>query len=174
MSKALETRSTSLCWTKTLAGGGMCEVSCPMAGDWMALGDRLIINAVVARREVLASTIRCGVKDRRWDHRRYGEPGEERAAAQRELREETGYEAPRWTSLGDFLVDPNRGIAVGHLFLAQDAHYVGPGIVDDLEEQHLLLLSQAEMEAALETGEIKILAWAAAVAFALRKLLVKG
>ncbi len=41
------------------------------------------------------------------------------AAAQRELLEETGYEAPDWLSLGSYLVDPNRGIATGHLFLAR-------------------------------------------------------
>ena len=41
---------------------------------------------------------------------------------------------------------------------------------DDLEEQELLLLTRAEIEAALESGEIKVLAWAAAVAFALRRL----
>lgn len=92
------------------------------------------------------------------------------AAAQRELREETGYEAPNWTELGHYRVDPNRGIAMGHLYLAQGAHWAGPGMVDDLEEQKLLLLSQAEIEAALEAGEIKVLAWAAAVAFALRQL----
>jgi len=92
------------------------------------------------------------------------------AAAQRELREETGYEAPNWTALGHYRVDPNRGIAMGHLYLAQGARWAGPGMVDDLEEQKLLLLSQAEIEAALEAGEIKVLAWAAAVAFALRQL----
>ncbi len=42
--------------------------------------------------------------------------------------------------------------------------------MDDLEEQKLLMLSQAEIEAALENGEIKVLAWAAAVAFALRHI----
>jgi len=92
------------------------------------------------------------------------------AAAQRELREETGYAAPLWTELGHYRVDPNRGIAMGHLYLAQEARVVGPVIVDDLEEQELLMLSKAEIEAALENGEIKILAWAAAVAFALRHL----
>ena len=96
------------------------------------------------------------------------------AAAKRELREETGYEAPLWTSLGTFRVDPNRGIAMGHLYLAQVARRVGEVIVDDLEEQELLLLSKTELEAALEAGEIKILAWAAAVAFALRKLQQAG
>ena len=101
----------------------------------------------------------------------YINPGEEPlAAAQRELREETGYEAPNWTSLGHYRVDPNRGIAMGHLYLAQGARQVGSIIVDDLEEQELLLLSRAEIEAALEAGKIKILAWAAVVAFALRKL----
>ena len=92
------------------------------------------------------------------------------AAAQRELLEETGYQAPDWLSLGSYLVDPNRGIATGHLFLARQARYVTPRNADDLEEQELLLLTREEIESALETGEIKVLAWAAAVAFALRHL----
>jgi ADP-ribose pyrophosphatase len=92
------------------------------------------------------------------------------AAAQRELREETGYQAGLWTELGHYRVDPNRGIAMGHLYLAQEAHWTGGTIVDDLEEQKLLKLSQVEIEAALDNGEIKVLAWAAALAFALRQL----
>ena len=90
------------------------------------------------------------------------------AAAQRELLEETGYESPDWVSLGSYLVDPNRGIATGHLFLARQARYVAPRNADDLEEQELLLLTRKAIETALESGEIKVLAWAAAVAFSLR------
>ena len=92
------------------------------------------------------------------------------AAAKRELLEETGYEAPDWLSLGSYLVDPNRGIATGHLFLARGARYVTPRDADDLEEQELLLLTREQIEHAIEVGEIKVLAWAAAVAFALRHL----
>jgi len=90
------------------------------------------------------------------------------AAAQRELLEETGYEASDWLSLGSYLVDPNRGIATGHLYLARQACYVVPRDADDLEEQELLMLTRGEIEAALDAGEFKVLAWAAAVAFALR------
>ena len=36
-------------------------------------------------------------------------------AARRELLEETGHEAPEWTSLGRYVVDGNRGCGVGHL-----------------------------------------------------------
>jgi len=90
------------------------------------------------------------------------------AAAQRELLEETGYEASDWLSLGSYLVDPNRGIATGHLYLARQACYVVPRDADDLEEQELLMLTRGEIEAALDSGEFKVLAWAAAVAFALR------
>ena len=101
----------------------------------------------------------------------YVKEGEEPlGAAQRELLEETGYEAPDWISLGSYRVDPNRGIATGHLFLARQARYVTPRDADDLEEQELQLLSRAEIEAALEAGEIKVLAWAATVGFALRYL----
>lgn len=92
------------------------------------------------------------------------------AAAKRELLEETGYEAPDWISLGSYLVDPNRGIATGYLFLAKHARYVTPRDADDLEEQELLLLTREEIEHAIEVGDIKVLAWAAAVAFALRHL----
>jgi ADP-ribose pyrophosphatase len=73
----------------------------------------------------------------------YVEAGEEPlAAAQRELLEETGYESPDWVSLGSYLVDPNRGIATGHLFLARQARYVTPRDADDLEEQEQLLLTR--------------------------------
>ena len=39
----------------------------------------------------------------------------------------------------------------------------------DLEEQELVLLTRSEMEDALDRGEFKVLAWAAALAFALRQ-----
>jgi len=101
----------------------------------------------------------------------YIEEGEEPlVAAKRELLEETGYEASDWLSLGSYLVDPNRGIATGHLFLARGAHYVMPRDADDLEEQKLLLLTREEIEHAIDSGEIKVLAWAAAVVFALRHM----
>jgi 8-oxo-dGTP pyrophosphatase MutT (NUDIX family) len=89
-------------------------------------------------------------------------------AARRELREETGYVSEDWVALGHYLVDPNRGIATGYLFLARGAYQVSDIDSDDLEEQQIVLLSRSELDQALAQGEFKILAWAAAVAFALR------
>lgn len=99
------------------------------------------------------------------------EDGEEPfEAARRELLEETGYESPDWMPLGSYRVDPNRGVATGHLYLARKVRYVTPRNADDLEEQELILLTRSEIEAALVRGEFKVLAWAAAIAFALRQL----
>jgi len=101
----------------------------------------------------------------------YLEPGEEPlAAAQRELREETGYAAREWQSLGRYAVDANRGAGTGQSFLARGAYYVGDSITDDLEEQALLLLTRAEVETALANCEFKVMPWTTAVALALLKL----
>jgi ADP-ribose pyrophosphatase len=92
------------------------------------------------------------------------------AAAQRELREETGYISEDWQSLGDYVVDPNRGIATGHLYLARRAKQVTAIDSDDLEEQEMVFLSRNDLESALLKGEFKILSWATAVSFALLRI----
>ncbi len=98
----------------------------------------------------------------------YIEPGEDPlAAAQRELLEETGYAAREWIHLGRFQVDPNRGVCQGDLYLALGAYPSADPYADDLEEQHLLHLSRAELVQALQSGQFQVLAWAANVALAL-------
>ena len=101
----------------------------------------------------------------------YLEPGEDPlAAAQRELLEEMGYQAPEWTGLGHYRVDGNRGAGMAHLFLARGARRVAEPDADDLEEQQLLRLSRSEVRAALAAGEFKSLPWMAVVALALLAL----
>ena len=92
----------------------------------------------------------------------YLEPGEDPlAAAQRELQEETGYTAQEWINLGAYPVDGNRGCGTAHLFLALNAVFTSRTPSDDLEEQELLLLSEAELRQALLAGDFKLLPWVA-------------
>lgn len=90
--------------------------------------------------------------------------------ARRELIEETGYTAKIWASLGDYVVDANRGAGKGYFFLALDAEKTSQPIVDDLEEQELLFLTREELEQALDNGQFKVMPWVAAISLALRKL----
>lgn len=89
------------------------------------------------------------------------------AAAQREVVEETGYQAETWVPLGAYRVDANRGAGTAHLFLATGAVKVAEPNADDLEPQELLFLSRAEVQQAVDAGEFKVLAWATVMALAL-------
>lgn len=101
----------------------------------------------------------------------YLEPGEDPLmTAQREVLEELGYRAREWIPLGSFRVDANRGAGIGNLFLARDAYRVQDRYADDLEEQEIVVLNRAQVEAALDGGEFKVLAWQANVALGLRYL----
>jgi ADP-ribose pyrophosphatase len=91
-------------------------------------------------------------------------------AAKRELLEEMGCIASDWVNLGSHILDPNRGIATMHLFLALNAEQVSQPQSDDLEDQELLSLSRDEIEAALNAGAFKILSWSAVVALSLNYL----
>jgi len=91
-----------------------------------------------------------------------------RDTAERELREETGYEADDWTFLGSHSIDPNRGAGTAYFYLARNARFSGHVESDDLEPQELILLSRQELEAAIDNGDIKPLAWVSVFALALR------
>lgn len=88
-------------------------------------------------------------------------------AAKRELLEETGYRSEHWVNLGSYILDPNRGMATMHLFLALKATYEREPFADDLEDQELLVLSKMEIEKALLAGEFKVLTSSAVVSLSL-------
>jgi ADP-ribose pyrophosphatase len=101
----------------------------------------------------------------------YLEPGEQPLeGAKRELLEETGCAASSWIDLGAYRVDASHGAGMANFFLARGVLQVADPHSDDLEEQHLLLLSRPQMEAALWAGEFKVLAWATIVSLALSYL----
>jgi 8-oxo-dGTP pyrophosphatase MutT (NUDIX family) len=84
------------------------------------------------------------------------DPGEEPlAAAQRELREECGYSAPRWTYLG--AVEPNPAIHdnLCHHFLALDARRTHAQELDRGEDLVVAELELEEVRTKVLAGDIR-------------------
>jgi ADP-ribose pyrophosphatase len=82
-------------------------------------------------------------------------------------------DAPDWVNLGSYILDPNRGIASMHLYLALNARQVTQPDSDDLEDQELVSLSKTELANALRMAEFKVFAWSAVVAMGLNYLNAK-
>lgn len=78
-----------------------------------------------------------------------------RAAAERELFEETGYRAARWTLLGE--VEPNPAFLTNRCatFLAEGLERVGEPTGDGEEEIRVESAALAEIPALVATGEIR-------------------
>lgn len=92
---------------------------------------------------------------------------EARAAAERELLEETGYAASEWRLLGSFSNAGNQGCGQCHVFAAYGARPVEAPRPGDLEEMRLELLPRAALRAALGNGDIAILGSAIAASLGL-------
>lgn len=84
------------------------------------------------------------------------DPGETPLSTmQRELQEEAGYSASRWDSLGAMLPCPGYSDEVIHLFLARDLCELNDErpAGDDDEDLEVLLMTPAELDAALASGD---------------------
>jgi ADP-ribose pyrophosphatase len=75
-------------------------------------------------------------------------------AAQRELREETGYVSARWTQIGKFAPNPAFQRNCLHTFLAEDCVAEGELALDPSEDIEVALRTESEVEALLADGSI--------------------
>jgi ADP-ribose pyrophosphatase len=74
-------------------------------------------------------------------------------AAQRELREETGYEAAAWLLLGSYITNANHRCQANYFFYATQCRLIAAPDSDDLEEPEIILMTPAQLDAALARGE---------------------
>ena len=83
--------------------------------------------------------------------------------AQRELMEETGFEANNWLHLGSYTIDANRHIGVGHLFLAQKLEQVTSPNNDDLEAYEIEWIPLKVLQYGLWDGRLAGMSYALTV-----------
>ena len=92
------------------------------------------------------------------------------ACARRELREETGYEAPSFEYVGSSFADPVRSNSRAHVFLARQAQRTAPQSLDGGETIDVQEVSLDELRAIARDGRMHSLAAIAAVYLALDAL----
>lgn len=117
-------------------------------------GAAAVVAVDDAGRVCLVRQYRHGIADFLWEIPAGKlDPGEApQACAVRELAEETGVRAARWTSLGQYLPAPGIFTEVIHLYLARDLD-VGPPAPDADEELELQWLPIEEAVGMLLRGE---------------------
>lgn len=76
------------------------------------------------------------------------------AAAQRELREETGYSASTWTALGAYALDTNRSRTCAHLFLARGLTQTHGQSLDPTENLEFELRPIGNILPMMQSGEM--------------------
>jgi ADP-ribose pyrophosphatase len=91
-------------------------------------------------------------------------------AARRELREEAGYEASKWSNLGQYVVDGNRGCGTEHVFLARGATRVADPIHLDLAKTTVHLVALDRAVDSMWKGDMRELACVAALALAVIRI----
>lgn len=91
-------------------------------------------------------------------------------AAQRELREETGYAADDWRHLSSVLLDTNRTRARAHLFLARGARWVATPRLDVTEDLVVRFYTPDQLLAMVRSREIDSVATVTCVMLALDAL----
>ena len=90
--------------------------------------------------------------------------------AKRELLEETGYKCDRWQSMGQYVVDGNRGCGTAHLFLAQGGRRVKAPNSGDLEDMDILLATVNEVNDLVRLGRFSTLGSVSTIGLALNLL----
>jgi ADP-ribose pyrophosphatase len=82
------------------------------------------------------------------------DPGEEpERAAKRELLEETGHVASRWSYVGRLYANPARQTNSVHIFVAEGLNLVGEQALDESEEIAWSFSTQSEINDAIQRGE---------------------
>jgi ADP-ribose pyrophosphatase len=85
-------------------------------------------------------------------------------AARRELREETGYEAAAWRLLGTYITNANHRCQTNYFFHATGCRLAAAPDSSDLEETEIILMTTAQLDAALAGGEFPFVGQIALVA----------
>jgi 8-oxo-dGTP pyrophosphatase MutT (NUDIX family) len=93
-----------------------------------------------------------------------------RQCAERELLEETGYQADAWQLLSSLVLDANRSSARAHLFLARHARQVAAPHLDSTEDLVMSLHPPSTLRAMVMSGRIDGIASVAGILLALDTL----